>query len=110
LDLEWQWANLCADHGNPTLATRPLSRVVREALWNVCTLQERNDTLTFDDPAPGIFQVLEMLQRAYSWGSKLVHRLVREIPAETPTAAPREPAQAPLYMQRRQMPIQSMWG
>ena len=52
-DLEWMIGNLRADRSDPTLATRPLFSVVRE-LFNPLFLRECSDTLTRDDPMPGV--------------------------------------------------------
>jgi predicted ATP-grasp superfamily ATP-dependent carboligase len=68
LDLEWQLANLSADHADRTLATRPLVRVLGDALFNVLTLRERSDTFTLDDPGPGVAEVLQLARRV---GSRL---------------------------------------
>ncbi len=57
LDLEWQWANLRADHSDPTLATRPPRLVLRDAFANIVMLRERVDTFSLDDPAPAIEEV-----------------------------------------------------
>lgn len=56
-DLAWQRVNFRADKRDPTLATRPLGRVLREALLHTLTLRERSDTLVLDDPAPGLAEI-----------------------------------------------------
>ncbi len=53
-DFQWQAANLAADRSDPTLATRPLRAVVGETVVNLLRLRERSDTLTLDDPLPGL--------------------------------------------------------
>jgi protein-tyrosine-phosphatase/predicted ATP-grasp superfamily ATP-dependent carboligase len=64
-DLRWNWLNLRADRGDPTLHTRPLVAVAKEAR-SLLTGRERFDTLTRDDPRPGL---LELAQLARSLGS-----------------------------------------
>lgn len=63
-DLWWQWANLRADRSDPYLATRPLGRVALETCRNLLSLRERSDTLTRDDPAPGLAEVHELAGEA----------------------------------------------
>jgi protein-tyrosine-phosphatase/predicted ATP-grasp superfamily ATP-dependent carboligase len=53
-DLPWLLANLRADRSDPTLATRPIARVLRDAVVNTLTLRERSDTFSLDDPAPAL--------------------------------------------------------
>jgi protein-tyrosine-phosphatase/predicted ATP-grasp superfamily ATP-dependent carboligase len=55
-DLHWLAANWRADKSDPTLATQPVARDLREALVNLLTLRERSDTLTRDDPMPGLVE------------------------------------------------------
>jgi predicted ATP-grasp superfamily ATP-dependent carboligase len=66
LDLDWQIANLHADRHDPTLATKSLPAVAGETIANVLTLRERWDSLTLDDPAPGIAEIRELTQRAFA--------------------------------------------
>jgi protein-tyrosine-phosphatase/predicted ATP-grasp superfamily ATP-dependent carboligase len=54
-DCEWLVANLAANRRDPTLATRALGRVSLEGL-NILRLRERWDTLTGDDPRPGLYE------------------------------------------------------
>jgi len=79
LDLEWQIANLHADRSDPTLATKKLPAVVGETIANILTLRERWDSLTLDDPAPGIAEIRGLMQRAFA---KLT-RSHRALDAET---------------------------
>jgi hypothetical protein len=65
-DLRWQVANLRADRTDPTLATRPLTTVVREAVGNLLTLRERSDTLTLDDPRPGLVELCWLVSMGLS--------------------------------------------
>jgi predicted ATP-grasp superfamily ATP-dependent carboligase len=95
LDLEWQRANLGADHADPTLATRPLGRVLGDAFWNVLTGRERIDMLTLDDPGPGLAELGQLARRL---GARLrkAWRRAAAVPAEAPAAtpAPAPPARA----------------
>ncbi len=79
LDLEWQIVNLHADRSDPTLATKKLPAVVGETIANILTLRERWDSLTLDDPAPGIAEIRGLMQRAFA---KLT-RSHRALDAET---------------------------
>ncbi len=63
-DLVWQRANLRADRTDPTLATRPLLRVFTDALVNVVTFREHLDTLTWDDPKPGLAEISRLVRIA----------------------------------------------
>ncbi len=60
-DLRWLIANFAADRSDSTLATRPLWRVAAEVL-NFVTLRERWDTLTMDDPRPGVNEIAEIFR------------------------------------------------
>ena len=60
-DVMWQMANLRANRADPTLATSPLKTVVGETLVNVLTLRERSDTLTWDDPWPGVVEAFRLI-------------------------------------------------
>jgi protein-tyrosine-phosphatase/predicted ATP-grasp superfamily ATP-dependent carboligase len=53
-DVHWHLANRRADRSDPTLNSRPWPGVIREACVNLLTGRERNDSLTLDDPAPGV--------------------------------------------------------
>jgi predicted ATP-grasp superfamily ATP-dependent carboligase len=83
LDLEWQLANFRADHGDPTLLTRSLGRVLADACLDVVTLRGHSDTWALDDPGPGVAEVLQLGRRA--WG-----RLARAF--RRPPARQAEPA------------------
>lgn len=78
LDLDWQAANLRADRRDPTLATKALPAVVGETIANVLTLRERWDSLTLDDPAPGIAEIGGLMQRGLARLTRS-HRLDAEI-------------------------------
>lgn len=65
-DLRWLWLNLRADRSDPYLATRPPLRDALNTFGNVLTLRERSDTLTLDDPKPGLTELSEMGREA--WG------------------------------------------
>jgi protein-tyrosine-phosphatase/predicted ATP-grasp superfamily ATP-dependent carboligase len=60
-DLHWQLANIRADRSDPTLATRPLTAVLRETVMNLVLFRERSDTFVLDDPVPGITEILSVL-------------------------------------------------
>ncbi|MDE1904801.1 MAG: hypothetical protein KGI46_13155, partial [Alphaproteobacteria bacterium] len=64
LDIEWQIANLHADRTDPTLATKTLPAVLGETVANILTLRERWDSLTLDDPKPGLAEIGDLLRRA----------------------------------------------
>ncbi|MDE2166383.1 MAG: hypothetical protein KGJ66_08605 [Alphaproteobacteria bacterium] len=66
LDLDWQLANLHANRRDPTLATKKLPAVVAETVANMLTLRERWDSLTLDDPAPGIAEIGSLMQRGFA--------------------------------------------
>lgn len=72
LDLDWWQANWKADPIDPTLASRPVARVLKDLFWNLLTFRERSDTLVLDDPGPGIGELLELGRRA---AGKLARKL-----------------------------------
>ena len=74
IDLSWQRANLKADRTDPTLATRPIPRVIWDALVNVATLREHLDTLTLDDPRPGLTELRQVAGRV----GTTIHRAVAQ--------------------------------
>jgi predicted ATP-grasp superfamily ATP-dependent carboligase len=74
LDLEWQLSNLGADRTDPTLATKPLYRVLGETLANVLLLRERLDTLTLDDPGPFLAECRILARRALARAGKLFRK------------------------------------
>jgi protein-tyrosine-phosphatase/predicted ATP-grasp superfamily ATP-dependent carboligase len=55
-DVQWLPANFRADKSDPTLRTLPLPAVASE-IFNVLSRRERNDTLVFDDPMPGVAEI-----------------------------------------------------
>jgi protein-tyrosine-phosphatase/predicted ATP-grasp superfamily ATP-dependent carboligase len=57
-DLYWMRANLEADRRDPDLMTLPMGKVAAEIV-NVVTLRERSDTITLDDPMPGLAELAE---------------------------------------------------
>jgi predicted ATP-grasp superfamily ATP-dependent carboligase len=61
LDLSWTLDNLRANRDDPILMTRPLRRVARDTL-RLLTLREHNDTLTLDDPLPGVAEIWQLIQ------------------------------------------------
>ncbi len=82
-DFNWQFANLRADHADPTLASRPVWKIIRDAVCNFCLLRERSDTLCWDDPLPALSELREMIGEKASglyqklWRRYLQHSLVR---------------------------------
>jgi protein-tyrosine-phosphatase/predicted ATP-grasp superfamily ATP-dependent carboligase len=56
-DFAWQRANLRADRSDPTLASRPLPRVLFDIVVNTLTFRERSDMFTLDDPRPGVGEI-----------------------------------------------------
>ncbi len=73
-DLEWLRTNLSADHSDPSLHTVPLKNVVSE-IGNIVRLKEKSDTLTVDDPVPGLVDLsLWLKTKAVSLREKLVLR------------------------------------
>jgi predicted ATP-grasp superfamily ATP-dependent carboligase len=61
LDFTWTLENLRADRKDPILLTRPMRQVVRDAL-RLLTLHEHNDTLTLDDPLPGLAEIWAIIR------------------------------------------------
>ena len=76
-DLDWQRANLLADHRDPTLATRPLYKVLGDVCWNTLTLRERLDTFTLDDPRPALSELRQLARRFWGWLGKTCRRMGR---------------------------------
>ncbi len=74
-DLDWQRANLLANHRDPTLATRPLYKVLGDVCWNTLTLRERLDTFTLDDPGPALSELRQLARRFGRWFGKTCRRL-----------------------------------
>ncbi|AMV27710.1 Low molecular weight protein-tyrosine-phosphatase wzb [Gemmata sp. SH-PL17] len=71
-DFNWQLANIRADRSDPTLATRPLSTVLKETIVSTLALKERSDTLTLDDPMPGLVELRQLT-------STIAQRFIRPI-------------------------------
>jgi predicted ATP-grasp superfamily ATP-dependent carboligase len=67
LDFSWTLDNLRANGSDPILMTKPLRRLLRDAL-RLVTLREHNDTLTRDDPVPGLVETRALARTI------LVHR------------------------------------
>lgn len=63
LSIDWPWVlrNLRADHGDPTLATVPITKLLGEA-WRCLTLRDHIDTFTLDDPRPGLAEIRAVLR------------------------------------------------
>jgi protein-tyrosine-phosphatase len=80
LDLGWQRANLTADRSDPTLATRPLARVARDAVLNTLLLRERSDLFTRDDPMPGVAELGSIFAKGGRGVSGLVWRRYLQSP------------------------------
>jgi protein-tyrosine-phosphatase/predicted ATP-grasp superfamily ATP-dependent carboligase len=59
-DLRWFANNLRADRSDPTLATRPMLDALSESAWNIVTMRDCLDTLTPDDPAPGLTEIRQV--------------------------------------------------
>ncbi len=78
-DFEWQQLNFFADHADATLSTRPVARVLRDAVVNSLTFRERNDTLTLDDPLPGLTEILEVAQRLGGRATRPLRSLMRAV-------------------------------
>jgi len=79
-DLRWIWTNLRADKSDPMLNTKPNLEVFLEARHLFC-LREHWDTLTLDDPRPGLIELREYLGKI---GHKLSRRLRSYFYAWTP--------------------------
>ena len=77
-DLRWQWQNLKADKSDPTLATLPLKEVVKE-LKNILTFREYSDTFAFDDPLPGLVELVE-LKKLWAEGIRILQLRVLSQP------------------------------
>jgi predicted ATP-grasp superfamily ATP-dependent carboligase len=93
LNLEWQRANLRADHADPTLSTQPLSRVVLETLSSVLTGRERIDTFASDDPAPFFAECGRLVRQLAGRVAKGFHAKPKSIPVPEPVAARRASAE-----------------
>lgn len=75
LDFSWTIDNIRADRDDPILMTKPLRRVARDAL-RLATFQEHNDTLTLDDPLPGITEIWQLISTV---GARRLHGFARRI-------------------------------
>lgn len=71
LDAGWVLSNVRADKTDPTLSTLPPHRLVAE-IRNVFLFREHSDTLTLDDPAPGIEEFARVFARL---GTSMLSRL-----------------------------------
>jgi len=60
-DIEWMRYNLKADKKDQTLCTKPLYSCLSEFV-NLITLKEYNDTITINDPIPGIIQIKQIVK------------------------------------------------
>jgi protein-tyrosine-phosphatase len=76
-DQRWLRSNLSADKSDPLLATRPLLSVAMEPL-NLLLLRERWDTLTIDDPAPGLADAARIVQDAASTIARTCYTTLNE--------------------------------
>jgi protein-tyrosine-phosphatase/predicted ATP-grasp superfamily ATP-dependent carboligase len=79
LPRDWLWMrqNYHADKTDPTLATRPMWKVVAE-FFNILLLRESNDTLVLDDPKPGIAEfstLFRNIRKEYT--DKIIEKLTR---------------------------------
>ena len=61
-DARWHRMNARADRSDPTLNTKPWSDVIRETSSSLLSGQERIDTITLDDPAPGLAEAGQMVR------------------------------------------------
>ncbi|SEK59128.1 ATP-grasp domain-containing protein [Ectothiorhodospira marina] len=61
-DLDWFRANLRANKEDPTLHTRRLPEIAREIV-PILQLREYADTLSLDDPLPGLAELGQVIQR-----------------------------------------------
>jgi protein-tyrosine-phosphatase/predicted ATP-grasp superfamily ATP-dependent carboligase len=69
-DLIWLKSNFEVAHNDPDLLTVPAGRIAGE-IWNVLGLREHADTITLDDPLPGIAEIGAFV------GGRLTERLDR---------------------------------
>ncbi|QOJ14641.1 MAG: hypothetical protein HRU75_08310 [Planctomycetia bacterium] len=73
-DLAWIRANVRADKRDPTLATRPLWRVLADRVRNQLLLRERSDTFAWDDPAPALAEARQIASMLAKQTSNALHR------------------------------------
>lgn len=72
-DLDWFQGNKNADRTNPNLLTVPWWKLIAEA-GHILALREHIDTLTMDDPLPGVAEIASIFERIKS---KVWKRLLR---------------------------------
>jgi predicted ATP-grasp superfamily ATP-dependent carboligase/protein-tyrosine-phosphatase len=70
-DAKWHLANLRADRSDPTLNTKRWRSVAGETCRSLLTGRERIDTLTFDDPAPGLAEAGQLVAAAARRGRRV---------------------------------------
>jgi predicted ATP-grasp superfamily ATP-dependent carboligase/protein-tyrosine-phosphatase len=82
-DLRWVKQNTTADHSDPYLTTVPHRQVIGE-LVNGLLGKERWDTITLDDPTPGLVESWRLLRSFTRKGNAAaangVQRLVAQVP------------------------------
>ena len=78
LDLSWTLDNLRADRHDPVLMTKPLKRVARDAL-RLIALREHNDTLTLDDPLPGIIEISQLVRAVGAHRRQALARRIKRL-------------------------------
>jgi protein-tyrosine-phosphatase/predicted ATP-grasp superfamily ATP-dependent carboligase len=71
-DAKWHLENLRADRSDPTLNSRPWPTVVTETCSSVLTGRERIDTLTLDDPSPGVGEARQVARQVARRSRRLV--------------------------------------
>jgi protein-tyrosine-phosphatase/predicted ATP-grasp superfamily ATP-dependent carboligase len=64
-DIDWFQKNKSADRTNPNLLIVPGWRLISE-IGHALTFRERVDTLTLDDPSPGLGEIAAIVDRARS--------------------------------------------
>jgi protein-tyrosine-phosphatase/predicted ATP-grasp superfamily ATP-dependent carboligase len=73
-DARWHVTNLRADRSDPTLNSRPWPGVALETCSSLLTGRERCDTLTLDDPAPGLAEAGQFVRGIARRGRRLASR------------------------------------
>ena len=104
-DALWFVQNLRADRRDPTLATMSPARVLLEAR-HVLAGRERFDTLTLDDPLPGIAEPLKYARRVFD---RLIYWM-REVAVSLPPIRQWQTAQARTTLARSRNVIFLCWG
>ncbi len=79
-DFYWQALNVKADHSDRTLCTMPLTSVFVETARNLLTLRERSDTLTLDDPRPGLAEISSLLALLLVGIRSRISRIYKHLP------------------------------